>query len=378
MENREKHSVFHYMMDKLCIDKNESETLLLDYFETIGCFNHTTFQPPTYLPEIIEPRVTNWFYFMINNVIVLLILGGNLTSLCVMIRYKEVRTVTNSFIMSLACSDLIMGGIYPLYNLLNYTTYVYQWNNIKFPCAFCLYCIILSAGVSNFSLLAVTIDRYLAIIHPFTYAVKVTHKRAGIGIVLLWIYILGASLTMIPVYGIDIEEYYKMSCSLLNLIPKWYFFGIIIPHMLIPNIISKILYCKILYVARRQANIIYNENRHIMGQNAVKKEHKATKTMAIILVLFFLCWAPYLILHIVIHSIGRSSPEVLFDALEIAKILSLSNSFINPLIYAWRNQDFRHGIKLRCGDWNKYSTPSSQSQSRSHSLTSAITNLNHI
>ena len=325
---------------------------LIRYLNSSPIFNisdeNFTFPFPSNLPSVVEPRVTNWFFFIINSIMILLILSGNSTTLWLMARYKRLRSVTNTFIISLACADLILGSVYPLYSILNYTTFAYSWTSLKYPCASCLYFIIVSAGVSNFSLLAVSVDRYYAVIHPLTYRTKVTYKRAHVCIVGIWIYILLVSLSMFPVYGQDLSKYYKISCSLLNLIPKWYFFGLIMPHMLIPNILSKLLYCKILYVARKQADKIYKENLRILGENGVRREDKATKTMAIILVFFILCWAPYTVLHIVIYSIGYSSPDWLYDMLEAAKVLSASNSVINPLVYVWRNRDFRQALKGCC------------------------------
>lgn len=356
-----------YIVD-ICDNEYNISSNLLDILVNITC-NGSSIEPPV---EVIVPRVTDWFYFIINNLIALLTLSGNLMTLWIMARYRQVRSVTNTFIISLACADLLMGCIYPLYNVLNYTTFAYEGRNLKKPCATCLYFIIVSAGVSNFSLLAVTIDRYIAIIHPFAYRLKVTYTRASVSIIVIWIYIMSATVTIIPVYGIDFQQYYNLSCSLLNLIPKWYFFGIIIPHMLVPNIISKILYCKILYVARKQARKINNENKQILGAQTNNNEKKAATTMAIILVLFFLCWLPYLTLHIVIHSIGTDSPPWLYHLLEVSKILSFSNSFINPIIYAWKNKDFRYAIKLRCREWGKNSVSPSAVQTRSQSITSEL------
>ena len=80
-------------------------------------------EPVTLPSHISELAVSNWGFFLINNVIIALTLIGNTTTLFLIARNRKLQSVTNSFVVSLACADLMMGCIYPLYNVLNYTTF---------------------------------------------------------------------------------------------------------------------------------------------------------------------------------------------------------------------------------------------------------------
>ena len=296
-----------------------------------------------------EQTVNNWALFIVNNVIILLTLLGNTITLFLIARNRKLQSVTNSFVVSLACADLLMGCIYPLYNVLNYTTFYANYDNLHVACSLSLYFIIVSAGVSNLSLLAVSVDRYVAVVQPLRYRVKVTRWRANVAIVSIWLYIIMASLTLFVVYGKDSIEYYVARCSLLNLIPEWYFFGIILPHMLTPSVISKVLYGRIMRVANKLEAKTYDLNACLGVVSRSKKEYKAAKLMAIIMILFILCWAPYITFHIVIHAIGTDSPDWLFTALELSKVLSVSSACINPLVYTWKSKGFRSALKRTCG-----------------------------
>ena len=334
-----------------------------------------TSQPPTSLLPSNEQGVNNWSVFMINNVIIALTLLGNSTTLYLIARNKSLQSVTNKFVISLACADLLMGCIYPLYNTLNYTTFYTDASELHVPCSISLYFIVVSAGVSNLSLLAVSIDRYIAVVHPFHYHMKVTERRANVTIVAIWVYIVIASSSLFIVYGQDTMTYYVAPCSMLNLIPEWYFFGIILPHMLLPNICSKILYGRIVCVAQRLESKTYGLNVELRGQVHAKREYRAAKVMALIMILFLLCWAPYIIFHVIIHVIGTESPDWLFVALELSKVLSVSSACINPIIYTWKSEGFRRALTSMCGCRSCHATDGQDKElmrKRSLSVTSSV------
>ena len=289
-----------------------------------------------------------WALYMVNNVITVLILTFNTVTVFLITTNKSLRSNTNYFAVSLAASDLLIGGIYPLYNTLNYTSYADHLMDEPYACAFCIYIIITSAGGSLLCLFAISIDRYIAVLHPLRYRDWMTLHHIKIAIATLWIYISVVSLSVFGVYDKNTIIYTDDTCSLLNVIPRWYFLGLILPHMMIPNIGSKILYGRMIYVAwKHQCQIYAEQVAHKAGIS--KKEQKATKMMSIILTTFVLCWSPYLIMHIVIYSMGDDSPSWLYNALDYGKILMLSNSYMNPVIYFWKNPDLRKALSALCG-----------------------------
>ena len=89
----------------------------------------------------------------------------------------------------------------------------------KFLCLSKYSSVACSMGASLTSLVAIAVDRYIAIIHPLKYSVLMTRKRAFWIIFFLWL--LNASLFVFPfvVNNYDPEE---QDCDFFTVLPKVY------------------------------------------------------------------------------------------------------------------------------------------------------------
>lgn len=121
-------------------------------------------------------------------VIILVALGGNLLILAAIYIDKTLQTITNAFIINLACADLLLTIIGMPFTLASSITYDWifgdTWCKVN-GMANSLFCI-----ASILTLAAVSVDRYFAILYPFKYGTWITNKVAAGMIFYIWFHAL--------------------------------------------------------------------------------------------------------------------------------------------------------------------------------------------
>lgn len=257
---------------------------------------------------------------------------GNVLVFTVVARNRQLHTVTNVFIISLAFADMLVCVVaQPMYAAFLYgLPHNPAYSAVRKSFTF----VSLLASIS--SLAAVTIDRYTAIVSPMMYQLRAKFKCAAILLSLIWtvslaLGILSGTKPRFP----HITIYYTLALV-----------AITVP-----------IYVRIYFVARRQARTIARQvghiNKNLRGKS--ERENIAAKTIGYILAAFVFCWFPIIVMPM-IHRYGLKSRDVR-RALKWAQTLAMCSSAVNPIIYSFKTQIFRKELKkiyrlvLRRSSW---------------------------
>ena len=84
-----------------------------------------------------------------------------------------------------------------------------------------------------------------------------------------------------------------------------------------------------------------NKDKHLQK---IRREHKAARTLGIIMGAFVLCWLPFFLWYLSITICGEHCycPDIV---VEVLFWIGYFNSTLNPLIYAYFNKDFREAFR---------------------------------
>jgi len=307
----------------------------------------------TYIVNVIHPcyETDNTSYFFTSSpsiicVLIYVFLGalsvvticGNLLVIISVSYFKQLHVPTNYLILSLAVADLLVGIIvFPFSMAFTVTS---CWHHEGLFCKIRGSFDVTLSTASILHLCCISIDRYYAVCQPLTYTSKVNDRVIGIMIVISW-----AVAALIGI-GIVIAGFNQGKCEGNCLIDALISTTLAcIFSFYIPVIIMLSIYLNIFLVAQRQAIRIQNTTglSTKSGATVSKMERKATKTLAIVLGVFILCWTPYFLCMIFQPLTYTVTPIAVIETLNW---LTLSNSMLNPFIYAFFYSWFRSAFRM--------------------------------
>ncbi|XP_069832459.1 histamine H2 receptor-like [Dendropsophus ebraccatus] len=285
-------------------------------------------------------------------------LGNTVVFICPAVE-KRLRTVTYMFIMSLAMADLLVACLVMPFSIIYEVTGMWLFGRqfckvwISFDVMFCTASIV--------TLCFISLDRYCSVVTPYHYSKRMSRRRCILMTVTIWVY--SSLISFLPVMqgwneipGIDFDN--GKECIFVT---NWTF-AIVASSLAfyIPFMIMCSMYFFIYRASRLKATRIVSQTLDLhyhpnsKRQNNLQLEHKATRTMSIIISVFVMCWLPYFVLNVWIAAKGTSSANTfLVNAFKYITWLGYCNSTINPMLYAFLNRDFQRALKklLICRRW---------------------------
>ncbi|XP_026068632.1 adenosine receptor A3 [Carassius auratus] len=255
---------------------------------------------------------------------------GNMLVIWAVWSCRALSQTTFCFVVSLAVADLLVGAV-----AVPFAVVVDGRLKTSFHCCLFISCVVIVlTQASVHSLLAIAVDRFLRVYNPLRYRGKVRKKHLWAAVTVCWLsaFILG----IIPMFGwhkkdTTTAENSTITCHFITVIDMSYMVNFnFLACILTPTIIMMILYLLLF-------NMISRQLRKGVGSHTVKffyqKERKLANSLALVLVLFAVCWLPLHIINTVNYYKVFNVPPVAFH---IGILLSHANSAINPIVYAFK------------------------------------------
>ncbi|XP_057379048.1 G-protein coupled receptor moody-like isoform X1 [Daphnia carinata] len=227
----------------------------------------------TVTDDSVQPLFTEYpdelLHFAVGACVLFTLLGvpGNFITIVALLRYTKVRNATAMFIINLSVSDLM----FCCFNLPLATSLFYHraWVHGE---ALCTLFPLMRYGllaVSIFTVLAITLNRYIMIGHPRLYPKLYKRRHLILMIALTWLGCFGSLLPTLlgewGTFGLDKEI---GSCSILpdaqRRSPKEFLFVV---AFVLPCLAIVVCYARIFFIVRRAAAVSHGNQQQQNHQN---------------------------------------------------------------------------------------------------------------
>uniref|UniRef100_A0A8D0GVK5 Neuromedin U receptor 1 n=1 Tax=Sphenodon punctatus TaxID=8508 RepID=A0A8D0GVK5_SPHPU len=316
--------------------------------------------------KYLGPRQSSFFIPVCTTYLLIFVVGavGNALTCLVIVRHRFMRTPTNYYLFSLAVSDLLV-------LLLGMPLELYEmWSNYPFllGAGGCYFKTLLFEAVCFASILivmALSVERYIAVVHPLKAKYVVTRNHAKRVILTLWILSVLCSIPNTSLHGI--RSLYVPGVgpvpgsALCTLVKSRLTYNLIIQvttilFFFLPMATISILYLLIGLQLKKEKMLETLEARSsgdcdyhsIRLQQKKVRRRKVTKMLFVLVVVFGICWAPFhtdrLVWSFVTHWTGPMLH--MFQYIHILSgVFFYLSSAANPILYNLMSTRFREMFK---------------------------------
>ncbi|XP_060640301.2 delta-type opioid receptor [Anolis sagrei] len=268
---------------------------------------------------------------------------GNILVMYGIIRYTKMKTATNIYIFNLALADALATSTLPFQS----AKYLMgTWPFGEFLCKVVLSIDYYNMFTSIFTLTMMSVDRYVAVCHPVKALDFRTPAKAKLINICIWVVssIIGVPIMIMAVTKSDGNMVF---CLLQFPKPQFYWdtitkICVFIFAFLVPILVITICYG--LMILRLKSV------RLLSGSKEKDRNlRRITRMVLVVVAAFIICWTPIQIFVIVWTLVGidRDNPYVM-ASLHFCIALGYTNSSLNPILYAFLDENFKRCFREFC------------------------------
>ncbi|XP_067309163.1 type-1 angiotensin II receptor [Pseudorasbora parva] len=285
---------------------------------------------------------------------------GNSLVVAVIYFCLKLKTVANIFVLNLAVSDLTFLLTLPIWAI--YTAKGYRWVFGSFLCKAIAGMILLNLYTSIFLLTALSIDRYLAIVHPVQSRQCRTVVYARVTCILVWVVAFLLSLPTALVRQTHLIQHNNVTvCGILD---KKELRNVLAALSLIKSVFGFLLPITIILTCYCLIGRALLKARDIQ-RNSRSNGDEVLSMLAAAVLSFFLCWAPHQIFNfmdmlLLLNVITNCNViEIIDTGMPFTICIAFFNSCMNPILYSFVGKNFRRNLLklLRCSSTSVASHP---------------------
>ncbi|PBC34776.1 Neuropeptides capa receptor [Apis cerana cerana] len=261
---------------------------------------------------------------------------GNISTCIVIARNKSMHTATNYYLFSLAVSDLLLlaSGL-PAEIYMVWCKYPYVFGE-----GFCILRGLAAETSTNASVLTITaftVERYLAICHPFLSQTMSKLTRAVKLILVVWLVALSFALPQALQFGLVQHKAHPevVMCTVKRILLQHSFELSTFLFFVVPMSLITVLYA-LIGLKLRKSNMMKRSRGREMGgscrHQTGRSSRRVLKMLVAVVIAFFICWAPFHVQRL-IAIYGTNSEDHISSNSEWIEFLYLLMTYISGVFY---------------------------------------------
>jgi hypothetical protein len=313
----------------------------MDNLSSIDFLDNSTF-------DITIPTINEHLFILILSILlfIVLLIGliGNVLVIYVVLNYGRLKTVTNTYLLHLALSDLVFLSGIPFFISSIITR---SWIFGSFICKI----FFLTQGVNQYTsiiiLALLSFDRFLAVCHSAKSITWRSRVNPNILLILIWIF---SFLLMLPIIIFTtLHETVSSDVQCTVILPlsqsrSLYFIYVAYTSTItffIPLSLMTFFHIKIVH--RLQYKI---PKQHRRSHTSMRTRRKVTILVLSVISVHIICCSPYWTFQMFTTSeLLPQTSRILIPTSSITQFLLFVNSSTNPILYAFISEIFRSSFK---------------------------------
>nr|XP_013796720.1 PREDICTED: galanin receptor type 1-like [Apteryx mantelli mantelli] len=290
-------------------------------------------------PEVVIVPVLFGLIFllgMVGNTLVLVVLGRLRPG------GRPSRSATNIFILNLSIADFSF-----LLFCVPFQATIYsqpEWIFGAFFCKWVHYLAMATMLVSIFTLVAMSVDRYIAVVHAKRSSCIRSKRNAALSVGVIWLLSLLIAIPVAQHQALVSGHQQAPNSSFCwehwtdgSTAKQTYKVTILVVGYLLPLALITCCYAKVLYHLHTKVKNI--------SKKSERSKKKTAQTVLLVVAVFLLSWLPHHIITMWAEFGQFPLNNISFTFRIISHCLAYGNSCINPIIYAFLSENFRKACR---------------------------------